>query len=590
MISKRLCCALPLAAVLAWFASGPAHAQAQAKAKPEQGHVSLIMLNPQGAASTDQPRIRRLYAAMKKRAASASDRVATLTKREIETLKRAAARRGYTFRRTREARAHLRRLYASIKQRAASAYGRALTLTKTEVWSVPRDKVDAVKKAAARRGVIMAEITETWNHVLNSVRQDFKLSRKQKSILDHAGASVAATGVGLMAAPLPPMVEYALAKDAELGGSARIVVKLSDKTALTLARTRLDIKSDMCVWRGTVVGTGAQATLMWWPGGKMTGTVQHNGRIYNIRHMGGEIHAVVEMAEARMPSEHAPMSARVRGSDPSLGGDPLVQQGEAKTLRRLVTGSKPSWLRGLSLKTASLLPFKNRQAKARATPSSKDVVIDVMVAYTRKAAANYTDIKRDLVDLAIEEANESFRLSKLPHIKLRLVNAYETDYVEQGEHFEHLYRMVDRRDGYMEEVHALRDKYRADAVVLVVDDPAGCGLATRVHADADEAFAVVHHDCAASSYSIAHEIGHLIGARHDRNLDKTMTPFPYGHGYVNGTKWRDIMSYKESCNGCPRVPVWSSPSVLIKGEPAGAPDIDNARVILEQAARVAAFR
>jgi hypothetical protein len=76
----------------------------------------------------------------------------------------------------------------------------------------------------------------------------------------------------------------------------------------------------------------------------------------------------------------------------------------------------------------------------------------------------------------------------------------------------------------------------------------------------------VHHDCAATTYSLAHEIGHLIGARHDLNLDKTMTPFPYGHGYVNGTKWRDIMSYKESCGGCPRLPVWSSPLVKVKGE------------------------
>jgi len=36
--------------------------------------------------------------------------------------------------------------------------------------------------------------------------------------------------------------------------------------------------------------------------------------------------------------------------------------------------------------------------------------------------------------------------------------------------------------------------------------------------------------------------------------------------------------------------VWSSPNVLVKGEPAGAADADNARVIAEQAARVAAFR
>jgi hypothetical protein len=69
-----------------------------------------------------------------------------------------------------------------------------------------------------------------------------------------------------------------------------------------------------------------------------------------------------------------------------------------------------------------------------------------------------------------------------------------------------------------------------------------------------------------------------------------MTPFPYGHGYVNGMKWRDIMSYKESCGGCPRLPVWSSPNVFVRGDPAGTPNEDNARVIAEQAARVANFR
>jgi hypothetical protein len=69
-----------------------------------------------------------------------------------------------------------------------------------------------------------------------------------------------------------------------------------------------------------------------------------------------------------------------------------------------------------------------------------------------------------------------------------------------------------------------------------------------------------------------------------------MNPFPYGHGYVNGQKWRDIMSYKDSCGGCPRIPVWSNPKVLVKGEIAGTPELDNARVIAEQAKRVANFR
>ena len=162
--------------------------------------------------------------------------------------------------------------------------------------------------------------------------------------------------------------------------------------------------------------------------------------------------------------------------------------------------------------------------------------------------------------------------------------------MEDGLHFDHVWRFADRGDGYMEEIHGLREKYDADVAVLMVDDSSGCGLATRVHADADEAFAVVHHDCAIMSYSVAHEIGHLIGARHELKMDNLITPFPYGHGYVNGTKWRDIMSYKESCGGCPRIPVWSSPTVMVRGERAGSAVEDNARVIAEQAARVANFR
>jgi hypothetical protein len=218
-----------------------------------------------------------------------------------------------------------------------------------------------------------------------------------------------------------------------------------------------------------------------------------------------------------------------------------------------------------------------RSPEDESSPKPNDIIIDVIVAYTKKAASNYPDIEHDLVDLAIGETNRSFRLSNLGHIKLRLVHSYQTDYVEEGAHFDHVWRFADKGDGYMEEIHGLRDKYRADVAILVVDDSKGCGLATRVRADADEAFAVVHHVCAATNYTLAHEIGHLIGASHELS-------------YVNGTKWRDIMGSKESCGGCPRVPVWSNPTVLIKGEAAGTAELNNARVIAEQAARVASFR
>jgi hypothetical protein len=142
----------------------------------------------------------------------------------------------------------------------------------------------------------------------------------------------------------------------------------------------------------------------------------------------------------------------------------------------------------------------------------------------------------------------------------------------------------------MDEVHDLRDKYGADVAVLMVEDPMGCGLSIRVGADAADAFTAVHQECAATMYSLAHEIGHLIGARHDRALDDTPRPFPYGHGFVNGKAWRTMMSYKDSCDGCPRRPVWSSPEVKVDGTPAGNAETDNAKVIREEAARVAGFR
>jgi hypothetical protein len=256
----------------------------------------------------------------------------------------------------------------------------------------------------------------------------------------------------------------------------------------------------------------------------------------------------------------------------------LIEAQKSQNLRPVTKGMRPpSGDEQLALVAPKATPFTAKSPEDESSPKPDNIIIDVIVAYTKKAARNYGDIEHELVDLAIAETSKSFRLSNLGHIKLRLVHAYQTDYVEEGAHFDHVWRFADKGDGYMEEIHSLRDEHRADVAILVVDDPKGCGLATRVRADADEAFAVVHHACAAANYTFAHEIGHLIGASHELS-------------YVNGTKWRDIMSYKESCGGCPRLPVWSGPTVMVRGEPAGSPELDNARVIREQAARVAAFR
>ncbi|MGE0848887.1 MAG: M12 family metallo-peptidase [Hyphomicrobiaceae bacterium] len=410
-------------------------------------------------------------------------------------------------------------------------------------------------------------------HVFREAPAEMRLTDSQASMLARARGSSAATGVSIRRLRPHSDLQAALA-----GASEGITLELSDATVLKASRTGVNASAGAGVWRGRVDATGGQVTLIWWADGRMAGTVQNDGRYYLIRPMGGGLHAVLELNENLMPPEHQPQM--LVASNERFG-----QSNGALALRSVTAGMTDAAKRQATPKAGS-----SGSARGTSSGAPADVNIDVMVAYTKKSAGHYGDIASELIELAIEEANESFRISNLGYIKLRLVHTYETDYIEEGTHLDHVWRLADKGDGHMEEAHELRDRHRADVVILIVDDSQGCGLATRVHAEANEAFAVVHHECAATTHSVAHEIGHIIGARHDLSMDSIMTPFPYGHGYVNGTKWRDIMSYKGSCGGCPRVPVWSSPSVLVRGEPAGTPELHNARVIAEEAARVAAFR
>ncbi len=173
----------------------------------------------------------------------------------------------------------------------------------------------------------------------------------------------------------------------------------------------------------------------------------------------------------------------------------------------------------------------------------KSITIDGMVLYTANVAKRYVREPADLLAFAIEEANATFRNSGNGNVTLRLVHTQMIEYDEtEDDQFTHLYTMVDGL-GPFGNVRQLRDEKLADIVGLIIDNPTGCGLSTRIGPSSDAAFFVVHHACAATIMSIAHEIGHSLGARHDRFADENDAPVAYGHGYVNGSKWRDIMSY-----------------------------------------------
>jgi hypothetical protein len=465
--------------------------------------------------------------------------------------------------------------YKALRDLAGGGESQSLDMMKSEKWMVPLGRLDALLKAAAAKGVRVTRLDENWNQVLEPMAESEKMSPKQKDMMQEAMTSKAAMGVSMMALPKPDVMEYALTKDMDAEhpeAPSTLVIPLKAKMTVTVRRTSVRKTAYGYEWHGVVEGTGEPVTLLWWPSGRLAGTINHGGHTFVLKNMGGDMHGMVEYAPDKLPPDHGTADKNMM-QKMNMREDPLVHQGDASMMQP-DAGPGPSM--DMMMKDQAGAP--------------KDATITLIVAYTKKAASHYADIEKDLIDLAVAQANQSFHDSGIDNVRLKVVHAYQTDYEESGSHFDHVYRFRNKGDGYMDEVHDLRDRFGADVSVLLVDDPMGCGLSIRVAADEKDAFTAMHHECGATMYTLAHEIGHLIGARHDRALDDTPQPFPYGHGFVRGTDWRTIMSYKDSCDGCERRPVWSSPNVKIAGVAAGDANTNNAKVIADQAARVASFR
>ncbi len=496
--------------------------------------------------------------------------------------------------------------YKALRALAGEATGQALEMTKSEMWSVPTGNVEALEKAAAGLGVEVMLLDESWNHPLKPMSSGMAMTEQQTSMMHDAMRSKAAMGMSMGALPDPKVLEYALTKgmDDPAGdpAAATLVIQISETQSITVRRTHVGRTADGYSWHGTVEGTDEPVSFMWWPAGRLTGQVTYLGHVYVVKHMGGALHGVVEMTPKAMPPEHAPMDSKAM-KRMNMSSDPLVKEGDADMLRahtrtkgrqdgQELQNQQDAPLRvdpGRKLGRGPVTAPPRGDATGAAGGDGK-IEIALIVAYTRAAARHYTDIEKDLIELAVADTNQSFRASGITSVEVKLVHAYQTGYREKGSHFEHVFAFADKGDGKMDAVHRLRDKYKADVALLIVDDGNGCGLAAGVAPEADRAFAVVHHECAAVSYSLAHEIGHIIGARHDIGLDDSKNPFPFGHGFVHGKEWRTMMSYEESCGKCPRLPIWSSPGVRVKGVAAGDELANNARVISENAARVAQFR
>ena len=315
--------------------------------------------------------------------------------------------------------------------------------------------------------------------------------------------------------------------------------------------------ADDVSWSGPIhEGYGwVQAVLM---NGELTATVTVGTTQYAIEPIGNGLHAGTRIDQNGFPPEHTP--------------------------------DNPSGALSASLNAAV---GGIRGARAPDVGISALTTVNVMVVYTASAASAAGNIASK-IQLAVDETNQSYVNSGV-NISFNKVYAGQVTYSEAGRSFsQHVSALKSTTDGVMDNVHTLRNTYAADLVLLVVNDAEACGQAAAINATATSAFAVADQSCITGYYSFGHELGHLQGARHDRAVDGTLSPYQYGHGFIPSTKnWRTIMAYVNGCGSCARIQWWSSP---LKTYPATGQVMgtvayeDNARVLNLTAPTVAAFR
>ncbi len=331
------------------------------------------------------------------------------------------------------------------------------------------------------------------------------------------------------------------------GESVNIAIDHQEKLR-TLAQ------QEAAVWSGRVEGQPASiATLVLVHGVLVANLQMQDGRTFQIRHAGEDVHVLRQIDPSKLPPE----------------GEPAVPA--------------------------------PREGDRSACSTDSPTKIDVLVLYTDDAriAARSTWAMQATIFLAVVEANFSYRNSHIDQ-RLRLVYMQEVSHDERNESAQHHRDALrSKTDGILDDVHKLRDFYAADVNVLILERADQCGRAYIMEevspAFEDSAFAVITRTCSTAKYSFTHELGHLMGARHEwvRPSDP-IVPFPYAHGdHSSEGGWRTIMANRIEIV---RRPYWSNPNVTYPptgeamGRAVGAMPADNHRVLNATAPAVANFR
>ena len=341
--------------------------------------------------------------------------------------------------------------------------------------------------------------------------------------------------------------------DIATGKPQTIRIALFDDAALEVQITRTEhFGRNGTAYIGTVPGVTFSSAVIVEENGVVSGNIDTRHHKYQIRNVGDAGHVVQQIDATAFGPDHA----------------------------MLPVAPHPAGVRALPASTKVLPP-----PEASIQTADSGALIDVMVVYTPSARISEggTAGMQSRINLIVAETNNAYANSQVTQ-RIRLVYAGEVNYAETDLSTD-LGRLQNPSDGFIDEVHALRNLYGADLVSLWGNYAVGCGqsniMLTEGATFEGQAFNVVDRNCAAGNYSFAHELGHNMGLLHDvadapggtvvtPEGSTVSTSIAYAHGYVDSVNlFRTVMAVTTACANCVRIPYFSNPNVSFNAAPTG---------------------